>query len=124
MHRFPFNWQNPLGYLIALTLIFISHLIFLRFIMCCLSFGIGVFVIVTSLTMDIKNDLIAFNDRTKTEPNPILLSKSLIQFVQIHSTALRCDKKICSEPSSNNFDSDFTAFITFSLHSIADVFVK
>lgn len=91
-YRFPFNWKNPMGYLIAYTLLLISVLNFIYFVTCCVTLGIGIFVFITSVATDLKNELIAFADRIKIEPNPMIMIKSLHDFIQFHSNGKRYEK--------------------------------
>lgn len=87
--RFPFDWQNPLGYLTAFILICIINLNLMTFMMCILCLGIEVYTLITSFTKDIKYDLNAFNRRARTKLN---LSKQLSGLVRFHSTVKRFEK--------------------------------
>lgn len=56
------------------------------YVLCCLSVAIGIYLFTTSLTEDIKNDLIAFSDNIKLERNQKELFKQLFHFIQFYST--------------------------------------
>lgn len=59
---------------------------------CGLSFGIGFYMFVMTLTEDIENELNEYNEMTKCEPNPVLLFKHLFDGIQFHATVKRCRK--------------------------------
>ena len=56
-------------------------------------FGIGIYMLVTALTKDIKNDLITFNEMIQNESNRVELFKQLIDTIQLHSKVKRCAKQ-------------------------------
>lgn len=85
IHRIPFNRQNPFRYLLASILLNIPILSYFYYIVGALSLGLANYMVVLSLTRDIKNDLIAFGDRVKVEKDRTILYKSLVDFIQFHS---------------------------------------
>ena len=58
-----------------------------------MSLTTGACFMLVSLAKDVKNDLIAFDRRIKSEPNPILLSKQLCDAISFHSKVKRCKIK-------------------------------
>lgn len=62
--RFPFDWGNPHGYLMAFILIYITQLNWIFFVRCSLCFGIGVYMFIIALTKDITADLEFLRDIT------------------------------------------------------------
>lgn len=90
--RFPFNWENPIGFSIAFILVFIIQLNFTFFMVVGLSYGIGTYILIMSLTKDIKNDLIAFNIMAKSKSKPTELFKQLFDTIQFHGAVKRCIK--------------------------------
>lgn len=97
-HRFPFDWKNPAGYLLAFILVYILHLTTTHFTMFPISIGIAGFRFINALTKDVKNDVIAFRDRLKSEPNPMILAKQFFNFIQFHSDTKRCVRSLCFFP--------------------------
>lgn len=90
--RFPFNWKNPVGFLAGFALATLAHWNITHFVVCGITTGMGIFILLNSLTKDIKNDFIAFNDRLRVEPNPMILYKQLIDCIQFQSTIVKYDK--------------------------------
>lgn len=60
--------------------------------MCIVCLGLQLYVLITSLTKDIKNDLNAFSQRVRSESNPVMLTKQLFHVVRFHSRVKRFDK--------------------------------
>ena len=58
------------------------------------STGIGVYMLVSAVTKDIKNDMIAFSKCIKSEPNPVPLMKKLVDAIDFHSKVKRYKYKI------------------------------
>lgn len=110
--RFPFDWKNPLGYLVAFILICIINLNIVIFMMCNLCLGIEVYALITSFTKDIKYELSAFSRMARSELN---LSKRLFGIVHFHSTVIY---QTSITFHSHNFHSIF--FYFFFLISFKD----
>lgn len=87
--RFPFDWPNPMGFLAAFILIYIFQLNVMVLITYGICLEIGMYMLITSLTKDIKNDLFVLNEMIKLDPNPMELFKQLYDFIQFHSTVKR-----------------------------------
>lgn len=105
--RFPFDWKNPLGYLVAFILICIINLNIVIFMMCNLCLGIEVYALITSFTKDIKYELSAFSRMARSELN---LSKRLFGIVHFHSTVKRFDKSNFDYIPLTQFSFDFFLF--------------
>lgn len=90
--RFPFSWKDPIGYLIAFTLQSVSILDLFFFVSCCVSLGIGIYMVVTSLTEDIKIILNSINENAKFKRNRLKLSKEIYNALEFHATAMRLNK--------------------------------
>lgn len=105
--RFPFDWKNPLGYLVAFILICIINLNIVIFMMCNLCLGIEVYALITSFTKDIKYELSAFSRMARSELN---LSKRLFGIVHFHSTVKRFDKSNFDYIPRTQFSFDFFWF--------------
>lgn len=60
--RFPFDWHNPIGYLIAVTVEYVIFGYECFIIACVLSFGIGAIWLIISVTKEIRHTLHSIND--------------------------------------------------------------
>lgn len=102
--RFPFNWQNPIGFVMAFILFYIIHInltIAATFGFC---YGICFYMLMTALTDDVENDSIAISARVKMEPNSVFLCQQLFDFIEFHSTVKRYKRsKININQSINTF---------------------
>ena len=92
IYRLPFDWKNPIGFFVAFNIMNILHWNLCFLMISALSLGIGLYLLITSLTKDIKNDVIGFSDQIKTEPNPMILARQLFDCIQFHSTVKRYTK--------------------------------
>lgn len=87
--RFPFAWQNPAGFLIAFSMMYIIQLNLMFFATFCLSYGICFYMWTMALTEDVRCDFIAFSNQIKSEPNPMMLRKKLIDLIKFGSAVKR-----------------------------------
>lgn len=84
---FPFNWQTPVGYLIAFGNEFIAF--------SCICFGSDCFMgllisateMLMSISIDLKEELNTLNERFKVNTNPMELKNAVCEFIQFHSDA-------------------------------------
>lgn len=120
-HRFPFDMKNPIGYLLAFILLYILHINLLYFATCAFVIGVGIYMLVISVTKDLKNIVITFRDCVKTEPNPLLLSKHLFDFIQFHSNVKGCVFNFLFRCHQNGVAS---AVSLTSSHSLSDFFTN
>lgn len=76
-YRFPFDYRNIKGYLIAFTLEYIAFFFIVLIAICQTSFIPGSFWMLISLTQDVKNDLQLFNNfaRSKNSHRSEILRK-------------------------------------------------
>lgn len=88
--RFPFDWKNPRGYLVASTLSFVLNMNVMFFLICDMCIGVGFYIFATVLTKDIKNDFKTAGVWFESEPNPTLLSKQFFDLIYFHSMMKRC----------------------------------
>lgn len=91
VYRFPFDLQNPFGFAIAFSVIFVILFNLVFYMVIAFIFGIGIYLLVTTLTKDIKNDLNSFGDLVNTKPTPTVLAKQLFDAIEFHSIVKRCD---------------------------------
>ena len=106
--RFPFDDKNLLGYSIAFVLeyVMLAYLIF--FIMCIISFGIGSYYLVISLTNDLKGQLDLINEHLQTKRNRLQAIKEMYEFIQFDSDTKQLSieiriEVICSEIECESF---------------------
>lgn len=85
LSRFPFNWENPIGYAIAVTLQFMIYLKPARYLTCFLSLGAGVYVLLISSTGDGCDILRSINDAAKAKQTQEHIFKHFSTFVGGHS---------------------------------------
>lgn len=82
--RFPFDWRNPIGYLIALSSQFIADTYFFIFVACVIAFGLGIFLFLLAAAKDIKTDLRLLNKCAKITKNQLRSLKRLSDFIEFH----------------------------------------
>lgn len=84
--RFPFDWENPIGYGIAVMIEFIitTYICFIMGIL--ISFGIEAILLGITLTKHIRNLLHEFNKGVKSE--------QLINYVEFHSALKQLSKSL------------------------------
>lgn len=127
--RFPFNFKTPCAYLVAFTFQYITLLYMFEFIACTISSGIGVYLLTTTMTKDMKHTAQALDDSNKNES---MFMKQLCTLISFHAST--------KQLSSNNFplkrESEFnwksmSRFQTrsrciknFAAHTNAGVFVE
>lgn len=85
-HRFPFNWKNPCGYVVAFTFQYIVVMYCYYLIACSVSFGTGSFLLVTSMVIDIQNNLNSINKRVKKSKKAVETIKQFNCTIHFHST--------------------------------------
>lgn len=83
--RFPFDWKNPRGYLIAWILLYILQGNTIHFLTCCFNNGVGVYMLTMSLNKEIKNDFCAFMTLVKRDPDPMMFFNPLYDLIEFQS---------------------------------------
>lgn len=83
--RLPFDWQNPMGFSIAIALqfIFIFNAAFAG--ICFAVFSIGMCLILIFATDDIKNGLKSLNQSVKNKQKRTKIWNQFTQIIQFHS---------------------------------------
>lgn len=90
--RFPFDWKNPLGYLVAVILQYVAISYCLVFVFDVAFFGIGYCLCFTSIiTKIVKKDLKIINENAASDTNRWLTINLIIEFIQSHSSLKRLD---------------------------------
>lgn len=84
-HRLPFDWQNPLGYLVAFSFQFTVTWYLLLTILCTSIFAIGTCLTLLSLAEDIKCELHAIKLSATFGKNRLEMLQRFKRFVEFHS---------------------------------------
>ena len=80
--RFPFDWKNPIGYLIAVGLQLIMVFIALHYVACFLTLAIGSVMFSLSIAEDIKDSLIFIDESAKSKQSLPHMMKQLIELIR------------------------------------------
>ena len=90
--RLPFDWKNPIGYLIAAPFQYTLLLNPLRYMATMVSLGVGTFLFTHSMTEDGKADLRLANEAAhKTETSDEMF-EHLSRFLHAHSDVKELSK--------------------------------
>lgn len=92
--RFPFDWKNPLGYLVA---VYLQHaMIKYMFILISLltSLGSGAFMFCLTALDDITDCLKSVNGYAKTKGKQSKAIERIAQYIQLHSDIKQLSKPI------------------------------
>lgn len=84
-YRFPFDWKNPWGYLIAVGIQYIGHGYILLVTACVLIYGIGGYMLSIALSKSIKVNLYSINQNAGDENHRKYLMEQFIEFFECHS---------------------------------------
>lgn len=87
IHRFPFNWKNPVGFLVAISIQYTITAYGLTFCACVFGLAVGCFLYVIALNKIIKASLFNFSQNTRAKIDQIILLEQLIEFIELHSGA-------------------------------------
>lgn len=80
--RLPFNWKNPIGYLVAVFLQIIVETYHFRYLACFLTFALGGYLFTTTSSIDVIKDLKSVNDDLRSK---IDISTKLTKLINLHS---------------------------------------
>lgn len=87
VRRFPFDWKNPSGYLIA----FFAEVVLISCAaiagVLATNFGIGINLILISLATDVQADILSINQIIKNRPERSQVVKQFKDFVRFCSDA-------------------------------------
>lgn len=82
--RLPFDWKNPQGYLIAITLQYIIGIYAITFVGCIVTLGFGTFLFAVAVNKISKQSLSTIRKKAKHKSNETL--RRLYEFVQFDSS--------------------------------------
>lgn len=82
--RLPFDWKNPIGYLVAFSMEYLTTILILSVILCQTSFTVGTSLMLIALAKDIANDLHSIN---AFKANQLKLTNALRDSIELQSNA-------------------------------------
>lgn len=86
LKRFPFDYDDPIGYFIAVVIEYIIIGYELLVVACLSSTGIGAFCIAFTATKEIRRALNLFNDEAQTNDSESVKSDLLAECIDAHGT--------------------------------------
>lgn len=86
-YRFPFDTNTPIGFTVAIILLYVAILNNCATVACGSSLLIGSYVFLVSLTRDIKCKLLSANENLKIENDQTLISKHVTDIIDLHCKA-------------------------------------
>lgn len=90
--RFPFEWRTPYGYLIPFSIQFAAVYFIVLISEFNICFLLGSCETLQTLSVDIKNDLVALDDLNKTGTNPSEVRQKMCDFVDLLSDTRQLSK--------------------------------
>lgn len=96
--RFPFDCKNPVGYLVAIVLLYIMIFYMFFVIASMLSLGIGTFILAVLSTVEIKRYMNLVSEHAISKKNRSKSLQLLADFVDFHSGL----KQLSKHESSND----------------------
>lgn len=79
---FPFNWRNPFGFFLAVSIQYIICTYVFIFVSCTVDLGFGTFLLVTTFTKDIENNARTINECGKNEKTHSQTLETISTFIQ------------------------------------------
>lgn len=83
--RFPFDWKNPVGFLVAVIIQYILDLVGFAVVLGSLSFGVSVYLFTLSVNKDIRGILKTINRKAKSTQNQQNIIHRTRVYIQLHS---------------------------------------
>lgn len=93
--RFPFDWKNPIGFLVATVFEYMTMTCEYTFVSCSFTFGFGNFFFIVSATQDLKNNLKSINELAVVQNNRRQTLKRISEFIRFHSSLKRLSYYFC-----------------------------
>lgn len=89
MFRFPFDWENPYGYSVAITIQIIIANLGILIGACALVMGIGFYSFAIATGKSVKGSLFFIQRNITAETNQNNLLEQLIEFLEFHARVKR-----------------------------------
>ena len=83
--RLPFDWKNPYGFFIGVTMEFEVATYLLLLVACLLTLSCGCLLFMLTMIKVAKQSLHSINKTAKLKSKRTLISNQLTQFIQYHS---------------------------------------
>lgn len=98
--RVPFDWKNPIGYLIAIIWEYITVVYAFMVVGILTTFGFGTFLLALTALDDVKVGLKKINDLAKFEKNRAQTSNLLGDSIQFHGRLMQLSNLFHKENTS------------------------
>lgn len=85
--RFPFDWENPFGYLNAVMLEYLFTICIASFIGSLAILGISSYLLGIAIVKDMKYNLYLMNDNAKIKAKRLITVEQFSDFIKLHSMA-------------------------------------
>lgn len=83
--RFPFDWKNPIGYYIAVSLQYFGAKMALSYVGCFLSFGVASFAFSIAVCRDLKYELNLIDGNVKIGKRRCQIFSKFMKFIDLHT---------------------------------------
>lgn len=103
--RFPFDWKNPVGFLIAISIQYTMFKYGSRICTCFFALSIGSQLYAIALSKAIKGSLLSINQNNQAKSDEPILLEQINEFIELHSNAQQLSKNESVAFSSINFSS-------------------
>lgn len=116
MYRTPFDWRNPIGYLVAVTMQYVMIMYLLSTVGCALVFAIASYLFSIAMSKSIKLNLCSINRKAGDEIHRMRLMEQLVEFIEYHSRVkqLSIQNKQIEHSSTNTKSSQITVILRVS----------
>lgn len=90
--RFPFDWRNPIGYIVVLIVEWLLMVCIVHCFACAFGLLLGIYQIMMSIGDDIKMRLYNLNEKYQIDGNCTEMEDCLISIVHLHTKAMELSK--------------------------------
>lgn len=92
--RLPYDWKNPIGYLVALYLEWLYATYLFQYVACFVFLAFGVFMHAISFVEDMKRKLHSINEMAGDENSHKCMYPKLSRFIHLHAKAKQLSEVI------------------------------
>lgn len=85
IYRFPFDWQTPTGYILAMSIQYIQTVYTFLFANSAFAMGLSSYLIANVVADDIKINLNLMNVDVKIAKNRLKTIQQIYDFIEVHS---------------------------------------
>lgn len=108
LYRMPFDWKNPIAYIVASFIEYISLRYLYIVLSALMSLHLGAYLMATSFIQDAQNDIRSINKIAKSKKKQSQLSTKFHETIQAHTQI--------KQLSWNNFDLQLICWANWSSH--------